>query len=248
MARKQINPVNSSKPFPTVLRKLMDEQNTSQDKLAKYLGKTRQAISLYCVGESAPDLETLVKIAKYFDTSTDYLLGLSNDPARYPTAVDDLHLSPDAVSNLIVFSSNEDICYALNLILESPTFRRILNKLKSIPKSISAEIAYVKRLENAYIEDIEEPEKRVYLSELGMLGQFMANDIVASDLTNEIISLHPEVKDRIEVLYGSDAIEKRIDDLGNDFAFLLKMQTGYFDLENIRADYEYSQSKRLLTK
>ena len=100
MARKQSNPANSNKPFPAALRTLMEERNTSQKDLAEYLGKTRQAISLYCNGESAPDLESLVKIAQYFDTSTDYLLGLTNDPSRDPSAIDELGLSPQAIGKL----------------------------------------------------------------------------------------------------------------------------------------------------
>ena len=104
MARKQCNPTNSNKPFPTALRTLMDERNTSQKDLADHLGKTRQAISLYCNGESAPDLEALVKIAHYFDTSTDYLLGISSDPDRHPCAANELGLSQECVSTLSLIS------------------------------------------------------------------------------------------------------------------------------------------------
>lgn len=39
---------------------------------------TRQAIGKWIVGESVPDVLTLIKIAEYFEVSTDYLLGLSD--------------------------------------------------------------------------------------------------------------------------------------------------------------------------
>jgi len=52
--------------------------NGSQKDLADYLGKSRQAVSYYCCGGSAPDLETLAKIADYFGCTTDYLLGRTN--------------------------------------------------------------------------------------------------------------------------------------------------------------------------
>lgn len=234
MARNKKQGDKYNAPFATTLRQLIEERNVTQGDIAAVTGVTRQTVSQYCNGISEPGYDTLIKIANYFDVSIDYLLRLSDDPARRPSAVDDLHLSPDAVSNLIAFSRDEDMYNALNLILESPSLHKILNKLKAIPKSISAEIEYVKRLESAYIENNDEPEKKIYISDLGMLGQFMASEITARDLTNEIISMHPELKDRIVVIHGSDAIEKRIDDLGNDFASLLKAETGYFELESIR--------------
>ena len=69
---------NYNKAFPTAMRHLMEE--TTQADLAKALGKTRQSITYYCDGSSSPDWETLVKIANYFHVSTDYLLGLTNNP------------------------------------------------------------------------------------------------------------------------------------------------------------------------
>lgn len=246
MARKQSNPDNYKKPFPTALRTLMKDRNTTQKELADCLDKTPQAISLYCNGESAPDLEALTKIAIYFNTSTDYLLGLTSDPAKKPSAVHDLHLSPTAVDNLKSYSLDTDIVHILNLILESSAFHRILGKLRAIPKSISAEIEYTKRLENAYIEDVDNPEKRIYISDLGTLGQFMASDITTRDLVNEIVTAHPELANRIIVVHGADAIEKHIDDIGNDFANLLKAETGYYMLENIRFNHAISRSNRLL--
>lgn len=87
--------------FPTRLQLLMNESHTSQQKLADHLGlKNRQSVAGYCSGRSAPDLDSVVKIAAFFNVSTDYLLGASDDPAPQPSAVDDLGLSPKAVQYL----------------------------------------------------------------------------------------------------------------------------------------------------
>lgn len=75
---------NYNKAFPTALRTLMDYKKTTQNELAEYLQKTRQAVSYYCDGSSSPDWETLVKIADFFDISTDYLLGRTD--VKTPTA------------------------------------------------------------------------------------------------------------------------------------------------------------------
>ena len=64
-----------SKSFHEILKKTMEETNTTQSKLADYTGMTRQAISLYSTGRSVPDIITLINLADYFNVSTDYLLG-----------------------------------------------------------------------------------------------------------------------------------------------------------------------------
>lgn len=92
---------NSDMTFSSRLRKLMDENHVSQQKLADYLGlKNRQSVAGYCNGRSAPDLESVLKIASFFGVSTDYLLGATADPSPSPSAVDDLGLSPKAVQYL----------------------------------------------------------------------------------------------------------------------------------------------------
>ncbi len=64
--------------FPERLRKIMDEQGTTQQELSEYVGKSRQAIGYYADGSSSPDWKTLVSLAQYFRVSTDWLLGLSD--------------------------------------------------------------------------------------------------------------------------------------------------------------------------
>lgn len=64
-------------PFPSTLRHLMDERSVTQNDLSDITGKTRQTISQYVNGISEPGYDTLVKIAQFFNVSTDYLLGLS---------------------------------------------------------------------------------------------------------------------------------------------------------------------------
>lgn len=92
---------DGGKAFPARLRKLMNDGHVSQQKLADHLGlKNRQSVAGYCSGRSAPDLDSIVKIASLFKVSTDYLLGATDDPSPRPSAVDELGLSPKAVAYL----------------------------------------------------------------------------------------------------------------------------------------------------
>ena len=65
-------------PFASRLRELMDTGKMTQDTLAQKIGKTRQTVSQYVNGDSEPGYSTLVKIAEIFNTTTDYLLGVTN--------------------------------------------------------------------------------------------------------------------------------------------------------------------------
>ena len=86
MARSKKNKDGYNDPFPKRLRELMNRPGTTQDQLAEIIGKTRQTVSQYTNGISEPGYDTLVKIAKHFSVSTDYLLGLVPEATSDMTA------------------------------------------------------------------------------------------------------------------------------------------------------------------
>jgi len=54
---------------------LRKARNWSQDELAKAIGSSRIMIGKYERGENTPSLEVIMKLAKAFEVTTDYLLG-----------------------------------------------------------------------------------------------------------------------------------------------------------------------------
>ena len=60
--------------FGELLASLRRERGILQKELAAYLNVTVATISNYEKGVHAPDYETLVKLADFFDVSTDYML------------------------------------------------------------------------------------------------------------------------------------------------------------------------------
>lgn len=59
------------------IRELRQNRGISQVALAMALGVTKQSVSNWENDNIQPSIEMLVKIAKYFSVSTDYLLGLT---------------------------------------------------------------------------------------------------------------------------------------------------------------------------
>ena len=72
------NTRNYEAPFAKRLQDLIEKRNTIKQALAEHLSISQQAVSLYTSGNTQPTVENLVKIARFFNVSTDYLLGLSN--------------------------------------------------------------------------------------------------------------------------------------------------------------------------
>lgn len=67
------------------LSQLRKNSNYTQDYLSKALKISRSALSQYEINKRQPDYETLVKIANFFDVSTDYLLG--NEYSKSPEEI-----------------------------------------------------------------------------------------------------------------------------------------------------------------
>lgn len=57
------------------LRKLREESRVTQKQLAEAIGVSQQSINKYENHNIEPDIETLIRIAEYFYTSVDYLVG-----------------------------------------------------------------------------------------------------------------------------------------------------------------------------
>lgn len=66
-----------------ILKQLREQTNKTQEETAKALGIKRSAYSHFENNRNNPDNETLVKMANYFDVSTDYLLGRSTPDKKH---------------------------------------------------------------------------------------------------------------------------------------------------------------------
>lgn len=66
--------------FSKTLKQLRRKKGTKQKQLAFYLHCTVGTISNYESGTHCPDLDTLVKLADFYEVSVDYLLGRTSCP------------------------------------------------------------------------------------------------------------------------------------------------------------------------
>lgn len=72
--------MNNLELFAFRVKKLRKERKLSQQELAEALGLTQTTISGIESGLRTTTIEKLILLAKFFGVSTDYLLGLKDEP------------------------------------------------------------------------------------------------------------------------------------------------------------------------
>lgn len=70
-------------PLYPRLRDLRNDCDATQTEIAKMLGMSQTGYSKYETGENDVPTEILIKLARFYDTSVDYLLGETNEKERY---------------------------------------------------------------------------------------------------------------------------------------------------------------------
>ena len=65
------------------LRDLREDRDMNQTQVAKMLGMSQTGYSKYETGENDIPTATLIKLARFYNTSIDYLLGETDNPQRY---------------------------------------------------------------------------------------------------------------------------------------------------------------------
>ena len=65
------------------VRNLREDRDINQSEIAKYLQVHQTTYSDYELGNLNIPADVLIKLAKYYDTSIDYIVGLTDNPKPY---------------------------------------------------------------------------------------------------------------------------------------------------------------------
>lgn len=185
-------------------------------------------------------LKQLAYFADFYDVSADYILGRSNDPARNPSAIDELGLTPEAASKISrIGVSNPKALEILNRFLEDSFLPKTLIQISQIANAVSAEKAHLKNL--------HETEKSVPFQYLREVGAEMYDNQTGTSLLLELANNHPDIPDlenRIMLIFGMNAIDMQIDKISDNFKYIVKSIVEFDELENLHAEFwGYSENK-----
>lgn len=84
--------------FSERLQALRNENNMTQDQLAKMLNIKQQAVSQYEKGNALPKNEIIIKLVKIFNVPIGYIMGITDDRKHSD-------LSEDAIKLLEIYDS-----------------------------------------------------------------------------------------------------------------------------------------------
>ena len=238
--KRKGQPDNFNKAFPSAMRQLMEKKGTTQNELADYLQKTRQAVSYYCDGSSSPDWETIAKIADFFNVSTDYLLGRTADPTRQPCAADDLGLTAAAVEYIRKYANPStkemeeiikprDCLEGLSMLIENGWFMSLSGEIKRFCDIVNHRI----ELSKAYSDEESDVPSEGYFRWRHAADE----DSLARSITFTIESHHPELKDSFEILTGRHIVEHQKNVIIDNFEEILRKVSNFNEYKGTIAEW-----------
>lgn len=136
--------------FCNRLNVLFESKKESQESAALAVGTIRQTFGKWLSGETEPQIESIVKLAKYYNVSIDFLLG--NDD------VSKINISDKAVLNII---ENNDFYEAQNALLSADHYNLLISAIGQYAQTndnttkMLYELAMYKELEYLRKEVIE---------------------------------------------------------------------------------------------
>ena len=140
----------------------LDERaHISQPELAKEIGCSKSTISRFISGAKGTlTHEQVLKIARLFNVSTDFLLGETNIPDRKNYDIAELGLSVEAAKNLYTGRVNTEV---VNLLLENARFAELTYRIAqyfddTFASGIAAQNAMLTTLSTLLRTKVKTPE------------------------------------------------------------------------------------------
>lgn len=149
-------PKKALNPFNELFRNMVG--SATQQEIAEKIGVSRQNVGRWISGDTAPDINTLCKIADAYKVSTDYLLGRTSHKTtdtKVKAMCDYMGLTEKSVKNITSITKRG---LNVDLLLEHDSFKDIIELLNSIVDTVITTMFVNSR--SAYIKDIENIEHK----------------------------------------------------------------------------------------
>lgn len=184
------------------LKQLRIKNGLKQQELADMFGLSSGTISFYESEQRKPDIDFIVAIAKYFDVSTDYLLGLTN-------ATDKENIDISKVTGLDDFSitileqslkeTNNTAAEVIDTVICGSDFLRLVNLINDKnEKKPTIDIDWSdicdKKLSDIFDMDIE--QRTTILNMLFPMNRFNAYELRELEIEKYIDSIAKRLKEK----------------------------------------------------
>ena len=150
--------MDNSLPRETRLHKLRERRNLKLTEVAEAVGIAPSSLSAYENDENKDiSLFALRALAKYYNVSVDYLIGLSDNEEEILTPIETLHLSDEAIHFL---KSGKINTFLLSKIISHPSFRRFMIDAeiyvdRNAESAIQSMNSYLESLRTSLLEEAD---------------------------------------------------------------------------------------------
>lgn len=190
----------------------LTDNKISQAELASKIGISESSLNRFLSGKTDKlGDEYIIKLARIFGVSTDYLLGETDIPERIDYDLSELGLSVQAATNLYTKNVNPDV---VNLLLENESFAEVTYLISrylddDIAKGIAAQnqlLASLSRLlgNTEAAEDIKSLKIPTYAVDLtDIQNKFMrAVKEIKSERRNDLQSVRKLTDEEVKKIYS----------------------------------------------
>ena len=141
------------------LKDLLSGNHMSQKQLAETIGIHESTISRFIKGETDKlSNENIVAIAKVFDVSTDFLLGLTDVPYKTNYDIEELGLTVEAAKKLYTGEVNPEV---VNMLLTNEHFAMMTEQIAQLREgTVAAGIASMNQIINSISSQIGQYARR----------------------------------------------------------------------------------------
>ena len=195
------------------MQELMKEHKITQAQLATRIGSTESAISRFVSGKTDKiSTEHLLRIAKVFEVSTDFLLGEVNTPDRTNFDIEELGLSVQAARNLYTHKVNPRV---VNALLENPEFSNTTNLISGylddeLAKGFAAQnqlyatVAGMLKSQPEAVDDVKKLQTPTYQADLTAIQRsFMsAVQAVKKEVGNDLSANRELTSQAVKKIYA----------------------------------------------
>ena len=190
---------------------LLKERKVTQAELAARIGCSESSLSRFISGKTDKlGDENIIRIAKAFNVSTDFLLGVTTVPDRKNYEIGELGLSAQAARNLYAGKANAQV---VNYLLESPRF---LDLTYILEQYFNDTVAAGYAAQNQLYTTISSLTRKTVKTEAG--------EQTARDIAHLRTSVYQADLATIENQFML-AVKEVKKEIGNDFAAIQSMTT-----------------------
>ena len=170
------------------IQDLMKSRKVTQAELATRIGCSESSLSRFISGRTDKlGDENIIRIARVFNVSTDFLLGETDVPDRVNYDISELGLSVQAARNMFTYKVNPQV---VNALLENPKFANTTNLISgylddelvkgfAAQNQLYAAVAGMLRGKPEAMEDVKKLQVPVYQADIEAIQRSFMNAVQA---------------------------------------------------------------------